>query len=213
MIRCTLPLGRARREGDDVKRTVDTGQLHYGCGVEVRDLVRRAAAGDSVAWESLVDRYERLVWGVTRSHRLGDADAADVCQTTWMRLLEHLGDLRNPDAVSGWLATTARHECLRVLRHQARQIPTEDDQIPEDTVPAAVDAALLTSERDAALWTAFAGLSSRCQALLRMLAGDPPPSYEDISLALGMPVGSIGPTRGRCLASLRRGIVAAGITA
>ncbi len=172
-----------------------------------------AAAGDREAWESLVTRYERLVWAVTRSHRLADADAADVCQTTWMRLLEHLGDLRNPDALSGWLATTARNECLRVLRHQQRQIPTESDQIPEDHVPAELDAALLAAETDAALWKAFETLSSRCQALLRMLAGDPPPSYDDVSLALGMPVGSIGPTRGRCLTSLRRAMTAAGITA
>jgi RNA polymerase sigma factor (sigma-70 family) len=181
--------------------------------VEVRELVRLAAAGDRAAWEALVARYERLVWGVTRSHRLGDADAADVCQTTWMRLLEHLDDLRNPDALSGWLATTARHECLRVLRHQSRQIPTEQDAIPQESVPCDVDAGLLAAEGDAALWKAFSRLSSRCQGLLRLLAGDPPASYDDISLALGMPVGSIGPTRGRCLASLRQHIAGTGITA
>jgi RNA polymerase sigma factor (sigma-70 family) len=181
--------------------------------VEVRELVSLAASGDRAAWESLVARYERLVWSVTRSHRLSDADAADVCQTTWMRLLEHLDDLRNPDALSGWLATTARNECLRMLRHQARQVPTEDDQIPEAVMPAEFDARLLESERDAALWKAFATLSSRCQALLRMLAADPPPSYDDVSAALGMPIGSIGPTRGRCLAALRRAIAGTGITA
>ncbi|MGH2900611.1 MAG: RNA polymerase sigma factor, partial [Solirubrobacteraceae bacterium] len=174
--------------------------------MEITRLVGRAAAGDAAAWESLVARYERLVWGVARSHRLADADAADVFQTTWLRLLEHLDGLRDPEAISGWLATTARNECLRVLRHQARQIPTEDDQMPEDCVPSALDARLLAGERDAALWTAFATLSSRCQALLRMLAADPPPSYDDVSGALAMPVGSIGPTRGRCLESLRRAL-------
>jgi RNA polymerase sigma factor (sigma-70 family) len=181
--------------------------------VEVRDLVRLAAAGDRGAWEALVERFERLVWSVARSHRLSDADAADVCQTTWLRLLEHLDDLRNPDALSGWLATITRNECLRVLRHQTRQIPTEDDQIPQQTVPADVDARLLAHERDAALWKAFATLSSRCQALLRMLSADPVASYEDISGALGMPVGSIGPTRGRCLATLERAFAGARITA
>jgi RNA polymerase sigma factor (sigma-70 family) len=181
--------------------------------VEVRELVGLAARGDHVAWEELVARYERLVWGVARSHRLVDADAADVFQTTWLRLLEHLDDLRNPDALSGWLATTARHECLRVLRQQARQIPTEDDRMPEETVPAALDERLLAAERDAALWRAFGTLSGRCQALLRMLACDPPPSYDDVSYALGMPVGSIGPTRGRCLVSLRRALAGTGITA
>lgn len=158
-------------------------------------------------------RFERLVWSVTRSHRLSDADADDVFQTTWLRLLEHLDDLRNPDALSGWLATIARNECLRVLRHQGRQIPTEDDRIPQETVPADVDAGLLARERDAALWKAFATLPSRCQALLRMLSSDPPPSYEDVSAALGMPVGSIGPTRGRCLATLERAFAGARITA
>lgn len=181
--------------------------------MEVRELVSLAASGDRSAWESLVARYERLVWGVARSHRLGDADAADVFQTTWLRLLEHLDDIRNPDALSGWLATTARNECLRTLRHQARQIPTDDDQIPEQSVPSQLDAALLDDERDAALWKAFATLSNRCQALLRMLAGDPPPSYEDVSGALDMPVGSIGPTRGRCLEALRRAAAGARITA
>lgn len=189
------------------------GRVDYGCAVEVRELVALAAAGDRQAWEALVTRYERLVWGVARSHRLGDADAADVFQTTWLRLLEHLDSLRNPDAVSGWLATTARNECLRVLRHQARQIPTADDQIPDEQVPAQVDDALLAEERDAALWKGFATLSARCQALLRMLAADPAPSYEDVSAALGMPIGSIGPTRGRCLEALRRSVAGARIRA
>jgi RNA polymerase sigma factor (sigma-70 family) len=181
--------------------------------VEVRNLVALAAAGDRAAWAALVARFERLVWSVARSHRLSDADAADVCQTTWLRLLEHLGDVRDPDALGGWLATITRNECLRVLRHQTRQVPTEDDAIPQQTVPADVDARLLAGERDAALWKAFATLSSRCQALLRMTCSDPPASYEDIAGALGMPVGSIGPTRGRCLAALERAFAGGRITA
>ena len=179
---------------------------------EVGQLVRLAASGERAAWESLVERYEGLLWSVARSHRLDSASASDVVQTTWLKLLEHVDDLRNPDALSGWLATTARNECLRVLRHQARTIPTEDDRIPEDSVPSNLDAQLLERERDAALWRAFATLSSRCQTLLRMLAADPAPSYDDVSAALGMPVGSIGPTRGRCLATLRRAMAGARIT-
>lgn len=181
--------------------------------MEVGELVRQAACGERAAWESLVRRFEGVVWSVARSHRLGDADAADVFQTTWLRLVEHVDDLRNPDAVSGWLATTARNECLRVLREQTRQVPTEDDKMPEEAVPAALDAQLLTAERDAALWHAFATLSARCQALLRMLSAEPPPSYDVVGAALGMPVGSIGPTRGRCLATLRRAVAGARITA
>ncbi|HEV2785646.1 MAG TPA: sigma-70 family RNA polymerase sigma factor [Solirubrobacteraceae bacterium] len=180
--------------------------------MEVGQLVRLAASGERAAWESLVERYEGLLWSVARSHRLDSASASDVVQTTWLRLLEHVDDLRNPDALGGWLATTARNECLRVLRHQARTIPTEDDRIPEDSVPSNLDAQLLERERDAALWRAFAGLSARCQTLLRMLAADPAPSYEDVGAALDMPVGSIGPTRGRCLAALRRALPGARIT-
>ena len=172
--------------------------------VEVVELVRSARAGEPGAWESLVNRFAGIVWAAARGHRLSDADAADVFQTTWMRLLEHLDDLRNPEALGGWLATTARNECLRVLRQQARVVPTEDDRLPQDSVPSMADARLLAEERDAALWRAFGKLSARCQALLRMLCAEPPPSYVDVACALAMPVGSIGPTRSRCLASLRR---------
>ncbi len=180
--------------------------------MEVGQLVRRAASGERAAWEAIVERYEGLLWGVARSHRLDSASASDVVQTTWLKLLEHVEDLRNPDALGGWLATTARNECLRVLRHQARTVPTEEDRIPEDTVPSNLDAALLTQERDAALWRAFAKLSARCQTLLRMLASDPAPSYDEVGAALDMPVGSIGPTRGRCLATLRRAMAGTRIT-
>ncbi len=180
--------------------------------MEVGELVRLAASGEQSAWESLVERYEGLLWGVTRSHRLDAASASDVVQTTWLKLLEHVDDLRNPEALGSWLATTARNECLRVLRHQARTIPTEDDRIPQDSMPSNLDAQLLTRERDAALWRAFATLSSRCQALLRMLASDPAPSYDEVGAALAMPVGSIGPTRGRCLATLRRAVAGTRIT-
>lgn len=180
--------------------------------MEVGELVRLAASGERAAWESLVERYEGLLWGVARSHRLDCASASDVVQTTWLKLLEHVDGLRNPDALSGWLVTTARNECLRVLRHQSRTIPTEDDRIPQESVPSELDAQLLESERDAALWRAFATLSARCQTLLRMLASDPAPSYEDVGAALGMPIGSIGPTRGRCLATLRRAMAGTRIT-
>jgi RNA polymerase sigma factor (sigma-70 family) len=111
--------------------------------VEVRDLVARAAGGDRAAWEALVARFERLVWSVARSHRLSDADAADVCQTTWLRLLEHLGDVRDPDALSGWLATITRNECLRVLRptdapgsDRGRRDPAADGSSQRRRAPA-----------------------------------------------------------------------------
>jgi RNA polymerase sigma factor (sigma-70 family) len=144
-----------------------------------------------------------LLWSIARSFRLGQADASDVVQTTWLRLLEHLGSIRQPERVSGWLATTARNECLALLRRQARQGGTLDN--PEQLVAddAAPDEALLQGERDAQLWQALGRLSGLCQGLLRVLAADPPPSYQEVALALDMPIGSIGPRRGRCLEQLR----------
>jgi len=168
---------------------------------EVAELVRAAADGDQAAWHGLVDRYNGLVWSVARAHRLSTVDASDVVQTTWLRLVENLGRLQDPERVGAWLATTARRECLRTLRHSARQVPTEE--VPEVTADGRVDAALLVQERDRALWQAFGGLSERCQTLLRILVADPPPSYEEIGAALDMPIGSIGPTRQRCLDRLR----------
>ena len=97
---------------------------------EVAELVRAAAEGDQAAWNGLVDRYNGLVWSVARSHRLSMADASDVVQTTWLRLVEHLGRLQDPERVGAWLATTARRESLRALRHSARQVPTEE--LPDD---------------------------------------------------------------------------------
>lgn len=191
----TLLNPRASREADGRLRPEVVGRLVEG-----------AAAGDERAWARLVDELGGLVWAVARAHRLSGADAADVAQITWLRLLEHLDGLDDPPRVGAWLATTARRECLRVLRRSARLVP-HGDELPEvvDDAPAP-DAALLVQERDAALWVAFARLGGRDRALLRMLVADPTPSYEEIGAALGMPIGSIGPTRARALARLEREI-------
>jgi RNA polymerase sigma factor (sigma-70 family) len=178
---------------------------------EVAALVHAAADGDRAAWDALVDRYNGLVWSVARSHRLSTVDASDVVQTTWLRLVEHLGRLQDPERVGAWLATTARRECLRTLRHSARTVVSEDP--PEQVVESQLDASLLVQERDRALWQAFGGLNERCQRLLRLLVADPPPSYEDVSAALEMPIGSIGPTRQRCLDRLRGLAEGEGVTA
>jgi len=176
-------------------------------------LVQAAAAGEQKAWDALVDRFASLVWSVARSHRLSNADAADVSQTTWLRLAEHIGRLRDPDRVAGWLATTARNECLKVLRQSGRQIPVDvDEEEPVATAPS-IDNAVLTEERDAALWEGFERINERCQRLLRLLLHEPAVSYQEIGELLDMPIGSIGPTRARCLASLRQRLLEAGITA
>jgi RNA polymerase sigma factor (sigma-70 family) len=177
---------------------------------DVGQLVRAAADGDQAAWNGLVDRYNGLVWSVARSFRLPAPDASDVVQTTWLRLVEHLGRLQDPERVGAWLATTARRESLRALRHSARQIPTE--ALPDAGGDARLDAAVLADERDRALWRAFGHLGERCRCLLRILVADPTPSYEEISDVLEMPIGSIGPTRQRCLAQLRTLAEGAGVT-
>jgi RNA polymerase sigma factor (sigma-70 family) len=182
--------------------------------MDLAAVVGAASQGDRGAWNALVERYGAMIWSVARAHRLGDADAADVFQTTWLRLVEHLGEIRNPDGIGAWLATTARHECLRILRVGQRHVLTDGfDMAEESSAAPPPDAGLLAGERDAALWRAFSGISARCRGLLRMLVADPPPSYEEIGAALDMPIGSIGPTRGRCLEQLRARLATVGITA
>jgi RNA polymerase sigma factor (sigma-70 family) len=171
---------------------------------EVARLVRSAAAGDHRDWDSLVDEFGGMIWAIARAHRLSHADAADVSQATWLRLLEHLEDLDEPARVGGWLATTARRECLRILRGADRQIPSSDTMLDRRSIDAPQGNALLVAERDAALWRAFNRLRPSDQALLRLLIADPAPAYEEISTALDMPIGSIGPTRARALERFRR---------
>ena len=168
------------------------------------DLLERAGNDDESAWRELVGRYAKLVWSVARAHRLDHADAADVCQTTWLRLAEHLHSLREPARLPGWLATTARRESLRVIAGRRREAPGALPDEPDPDPSAGPEAMALTGDRDTRLWKAFAGLSERCQELLRILSSAPELSYSEIGTVLDIPVGSIGPTRGRCLESLRR---------
>ena len=170
------------------------------------ELVAAAGDGDEQAWEGLVDRFGGLVWSVARAHGLSAADAADVSQTAWLRLVEHLSRIRDPERVGSWLASTARHEALRVLRRAGRELPVGDEEelVPRGAVVEPPDAHVLASEWHAVLWKAFAALPARCQRLLRVLIAEPAPSYQEVAAALQMPIGGIGPTRARCLRQLRR---------
>ena len=169
-------------------------------------LVDAAKSGDQAAWDALVGQFNGLVWSVARSYRLDAADAGDAVQMTWLRLVENLARIKEPDRLASWLATTTRRECLQLLRRLGRERPGLDEdeslQIVDDAAP--VDAALLLDERDGALWRAFTSIGERCQRLLRVLMASPPPSYQAVSAALDMPIGTIGPTRQRCLEQLRR---------
>ena len=174
-------------------------------GADVVDLVRRAGGGDRAAWESLVERYASLVWGVCRRRRMSAADAEDVFQSVWLRLVERLPDLRDPAALPGWLVTTTSRECLRVAQAGWRE-RADDDMEPH--APAAgrddpVEHGLLAGELQMTMRAAFAQLPVRCQRLLSLLMEDPPVTYARISETLGMTVGAIGPNRARCLNRLR----------
>jgi RNA polymerase sigma factor (sigma-70 family) len=180
---------------------------------QVADGLRRAAGGDAAAWDALVEQFGALVWSVARAHRLSAADAADVSQTTWLRLVEHLDTIKQPERVGAWLATTARRECLAVIRRRSRQIPVEDggDLAEESLDEPPPDGALLEAEEHSILAVAFGRLAERCQRLLRLLMTDPPPQYDEVAAAMEMPVGSIGPTRARCLERLKREVSIAGL--
>ena len=172
---------------------------------DTESLVAAAAAGEPFAWKQLIDRYAVLIRTVCRSHRLCDADADDVAQLTWMLAVEHIGRLRDPDRFGAWVGTTARHECLAVLRGRKRLVPTSDE-IAQPLFAAHVDPeeTELAAERRDAVRRALGALPPRQQTLLRLLHAESEPSYDEIGSALGMPVGSIGPTRGRALERLRR---------
>jgi RNA polymerase sigma factor (sigma-70 family) len=174
---------------------------------DVAALVDKAASGDQQAWNELVDEFSGLIWSIAIRHRLSRTDAADVVQTTWLKLLEHLGTLREKRYVGAWLATTARRESLLVLRASRRVAPTDDDwsQRPDSDPARLPEAAALRLDRDQELWRAFGRLPDPCQRLLRAVACEAW-SYEEIAAGLGMRMGSIGPTRGRCLERLRRNL-------
>ena len=172
----------------------------------VADLVTRARNGDRQAWEALVERYATLIWSICRRHRLGDGDAEDVGQSVWLQLVGHLDQIRDPAALPGWLATVTRRECLRVLRAQAPLAAGHvlDAETLPDEQAAAAEQELLAAERQAALLEAYRALPLCCQRLIALLIQDPPVPYAEISARLGIPIGSIGPYRSRCLDKLRR---------
>jgi len=168
-------------------------------------LVRRAAEGDRWAWERLVDQFARLIWAMTREFKLVESDAADVFQATWLRLLEHIDRLEQPARVGSWLAATARHECLRSVAARKKVMLVQDDVTLHGGAAhePEIDEGLLQEERAQAVRDALSRLPCRWRRLVEMLMADPPVPYTEISVELGLPMGSIGPTRGRCLERLR----------
>jgi RNA polymerase sigma factor (sigma-70 family) len=176
--------------------------------------VHAAARGDHDAWNVLVERFAPVVWAIARRHRLNPTDAADVFQTTWLRLLEHLDHIKQPERVGAWLATTTCRECLRMLRLTGRQVASGDDfDVRADLATwERFDEDIVAGERSRLVDELVKGLPVRSQTLLRLLTTDPPLSYRDISASMSMPIGSIGPTRARALEQLRRLAIAAGVS-
>jgi RNA polymerase sigma factor (sigma-70 family) len=171
---------------------------------DLPDLVKASIDRDEDAWNELVRRFAGLVAFVIRHYRLSPSDTQDVSQLVWLRLVEHLGQIREPAALPGWLATTTRHECERYLRINGRSVAMDPLTMKED--PSAgpeIDALLLAAERRQVLLDGLGQLAPQQRELLMMLAADPPYAYADISRILGIPIGSIGPTRSRILERLR----------
>lgn len=174
------------------------------------ELVQRAAAGDERAWEQLVDRFAPVVWGVCRSVTNNSATVADAYQETWARLSSHIDSIQHPERIAGWLATTAKREAIRLSKRAAREVP--DGTFVE--LPVTLDdpsgAASVQHDEHRIVVEAFEQLDERCQLLLRLLIDEPDIGYADISNIMHMPIGSIGPTRARCLKKLRDRLEARG---
>lgn len=169
--------------------------------------------GEGQALDQLVRLLSPMLWHVVRSSGLDQATAEDVVQTTWLTLVRSGQSISEPRAVAGWLCTTARREAWRVSKQASRQQPVEDETIarklPDEPAP---EGQVVLDDENARLWESLGRLPERCQKLLRIVAAEARPDYSVIATQLGMPVGSIGPTRGRCLDKLRRELAQAGGT-
>jgi RNA polymerase sigma factor (sigma-70 family) len=178
-------------------------------------VVEEAKKGDPQAWGELVARFGVMIAATGRRYRLTPADVAELQQTTWLRLVENIHRVEQPERVGGWLATTARRESLQLLRRAAKYHTGADQMLanlPDWHLPDP-DTGPIAAEREAVLRAAWDGLKPRCQELLSRLVADEPLGYKDLSLLLQMPIGSIGPTRARCLEHLRRLVEDEGVTA
>jgi RNA polymerase sigma factor (sigma-70 family) len=170
----------------------------------IAGLMNAARQGSEDALGEIVTELSPLLWQVARAAGLSSSDAEDVLQTVWMRLLAHLDDIHTSAALTGWLVTTTRREAWRVSAAARRQVPADTELLSAlpDRGPGSEEQVIIDDQRRV-LWQAIGQLSPRCQELLRIVAFVPRPDYAAVAAELGMPTGSIGPTRGRCLAKLR----------
>lgn len=173
---------------------------------DVENLLSRVREGDREAWDEIVRRYSNVVFATVRSFRLQDADVLDAVQMTWLRLAENAHRVQFPERLAGWLATTARRECLHILRQQAKHTPTLAEAMTENIVDPCIgpEQCVIDGDLRRTLWNLVAELSPLRRALLRTLFTDNPRSYTDVARITGIPPGGIGPTRARALQQLRR---------
>jgi RNA polymerase sigma factor (sigma-70 family) len=171
---------------------------------ELEEIVLAAAGGDAAGWSALVERFTARIRRVARLHRLPPADVDDVIQATWLRLLEHIDSVREPAAVGAWLDTTARRESLRVIGMARRELPTDAPLRVDEVAEQDAEREAVEGERRAALSAGIARLSGPQERVMRALLAHPTHSYAELSRTLDTPIGSIGPTRARSLARLRR---------
>jgi RNA polymerase sigma factor (sigma-70 family) len=181
--------------------------------LEEAELFVRIRGGEQAAWGELVARCSPMLWRVARSFRFDEAACADIVQTTWLALAERGSTVREPRAVRAWLARTAHFACLHEVRRRRRVVP-RDDTVGFDVIDLrpGPDQQVCEGDRDVRLWRAVGRLGDRDRLLLSLLTTVPALSYLEIAAAIGMPVGSIGPTRARCLLRLRRELEAEGVT-
>jgi RNA polymerase sigma factor (sigma-70 family) len=181
----------------------------------VATIVTKASEGEGRAWEELVNRFGGMIAATGRRYRLCPSDVAELQQTTWLRLVENLHRIEQPERVGGWLATTARRESLQILRRASKYHSGADQMLanmPDKHLPDP-DSRPIAEEREAVVRAAWERLKPRCQELLSLLVTDEPIGYKNLSELLQMPVGSIGPTRARCLQHLRRLVAEEGLLA
>jgi RNA polymerase sigma factor (sigma-70 family) len=194
-----VPTDRAAAAPKPAGRFTDEQHAHLA------ELLTSARDGDRESLKEMVALLTPLLWQVARAQGLDQDSSGDVVQTTWLHLLGSLTKIRSPIALTGWLITVTKREAWRVRESgRAEKEGSVDAALARLPDPQPVpEERLLDSERRRSLWSAVGQLSPRCQQLLRIVAFVPRPSYEALSAALDMPPGSIGPTRGRCLAKLR----------
>jgi DNA-directed RNA polymerase specialized sigma24 family protein len=204
---------QAAENGSRHNATSGPGASHRSASVSA--LVQGARDGNSGAWEELVARFGGMIAATGRRYRLTPTDVAELQQTTWLRLVENIHRVEQPERVGGWLATTARRESLLLVKRAAKYYSGADQMLvnmADGSLPEP-DARPIAGEREAVVHAAWGRLKPRCQELLSLLVTDEPVGYNNLSTLLQMPVGSIGPTRARCLDHLRRLVAEEGLTA